>query len=53
MSGFNNQYILGNEFFIYTADTSSGSDTPVAYATEATMSLSADTISCASKSSGN
>lgn len=51
---FNDQYILGNELFIYVGDASTdGSMGPVAYATEATISLSADSIDCASKQSGN
>lgn len=52
---FNDNYILGNEFFIYTGDSSTAADvsTVIGYATEATLSLSADTIDCASKQSGN
>lgn len=40
------KYILGNELFIYD-----GSD-PIAYATDATLSISSDTIDCQSKQSG-
>lgn len=48
----NGTYYLGNEFFVYTSDSSTGSATPFAYSTECTLSISADQISTANKQSG-
>lgn len=41
------QYLLGNEFFVYDSSAN-----PIAYATECTLSVSADTISTSNKQSG-
>ena len=43
-------YYLGSEFFVY--DGSGGSATPFAYATECTLSLSANQIDTSNKQSG-
>ncbi len=39
-------YILGNELFVYDGSTA------IAYATDATLSVSSDTIDCANKQVG-
>lgn len=51
------KYFLGNEFFVYTSDVSTNgtidsSIVPFAYATECTLSLSADQIDTSNKQSG-
>lgn len=39
-------YILGNELFVYDGTS------PIAYATDATLSVSSDTIECGNKQLG-
>ena len=45
-------YYLGNELFVYTADSSNGTATPFAYSTECTLSISANQIDTSNKQSG-
>ena len=40
-------YLLGNQFFVYDSSAN-----PIAYATECTLSVSADTIDTTNKQSG-
>lgn len=44
-----NQYLLGENFFVYTGDTNKN---PIAFSTDCTLSISGDTIDTSSKSSG-
>lgn len=48
----NSTYYLGNEFFVYTADSSNGTAAPFAYSTECTLSISANQIDTSNKQSG-
>ena len=43
------QYLLGENFFVYTGDSTK---TPIGYSTECTLSISGDTIDVSSKNSG-
>lgn len=43
------QYLLGENFFVYTGDTN---EKPLAYSTECTLSISGDTIDVSSKNDG-
>ena len=42
-------YLLGENFFVYTGDSTK---TPIGYSTECTLSISGDTIDVSSKNSG-
>jgi len=49
----NSTYYLGSEFFVYINDASYGAgDAPVGYATECTLSMSANQIDTSNKTSG-
>jgi len=48
----NGTFYLGNELFVYTSDTSTGTAAPFAYSTECTLSISANQIDTSNKQSG-
>lgn len=43
------QYLLGENFFVYTGDTN---EKPIAYSTDCTLTISGDTIDVSSKNDG-